>query len=241
MPEPMTGIWVLCDCPHSLEEWQDIASVAAALRVGLLLRPGLGLDPFFLMNRSPARGPDLGLWMHLRDKTLPALESDWRTALAMGIETIMIGDPLPLPAGTKAVQAAGPIHAPRFVASVRTLAGRRTRIGTVNQATDPADLRFLSAMLAAGCSFAALPDGSWARFSAHPPTDLDVSRVQPWCWCRPGDGVPERGLPLLLELDLTHDSFAEALPKRLSELGQAVGTPGTGRTGKGKHAPALNP
>lgn len=241
MSEPTTGVWVLCDCPPSLEEWQEIVSAAVALRVGLLLRPGLGLDPFFLMNRSSSRGLVFGLWMHLRDKTLPALESDLRTALAMGVETIMIGDPLPLPAGTKAVQAAGPIHAPRFVASVRALAGRSTRIGTVNQATDPADLRFLGAMLAAGCAFAALPDGAWARFAAHPPLALDVARVQPWCWCRPGDRAPDRGLPLLLELDLTNDSFAEALPKRLSELGQAVGAPGTGRTGKGKHAPALNP
>ncbi|HNV71828.1 MAG TPA: hypothetical protein PKO06_19140, partial [Candidatus Ozemobacteraceae bacterium] len=153
--------WALCDCPSQMSEWESVTAFAVRHRVSLLLHAGRGLNPFVLLQRSIPEIPELGLWVHLRDKTMPALESDLRTAVLLGVKTIFVGDPLPLAAVTNDSSPAGTMHVPAFLARAVQITGSSVRYGTVCRGSHPADVRLLQQLIAAGCAIVALPPQAW--------------------------------------------------------------------------------
>ncbi len=238
MNNRQTPAWVLCDCPSLLSEWEQTVATAAHLEVNLLLRAGPGLNPFLLIGQTKGECSRFGLWVHLRDKTMTALESDLRSAVSLGIKTIFVGDSLPRSTSTFDRRCIGPQSSVQFLERARQITGSAIRYGVVNAATHPADLQLLRRQLAAGCEIAAVPSQRLAAIetSLRETVPAAGGKREFWVWCRAGDGDPARGRPIVLEMDRSAAPFYEELRRLLSELLEYKSKrPGSGSR-KGIHA-----
>ena len=94
------SVWCLIDTPASMDIWEKMLEILVARKVGVMVRPGEGLDPFLLLPRAIDAGLKTAIYLHLRDTNRVALDSILRSAQALKLHRIFLGDPRPVPGVT---------------------------------------------------------------------------------------------------------------------------------------------
>ncbi|MFZ2960166.1 MAG: hypothetical protein WA705_25065 [Candidatus Ozemobacteraceae bacterium] len=197
---PLKQRRLLIEAPNTLEGFDQFATSSSKVFSGIMFRYGNGLDPLLFVSATRAAHLEFSLFLHLRDMNRNALTAVLRSAKALDIRLIFVGEPLPL----KGVSPVGPADATSFLPFARSIVGPDIVFGTPSLFAHDLDRRLFFRMAEAG-----------AHIFAVPPGDVDRARqpgLEIWSRLRPNsrDIAEAPGVPVLVDLsDLGQIPFCE--------------------------------
>lgn len=185
---PKETSWLLLEAPLAMDHGKDWVAAVAKHCTGIFIRLGEGVSPLALAPLIRKEGLETGIFLHQRDMTRIALASLIRSAMALEIKRVFVGEPLPLPS----VMAVGSADGPAFVEFAKTIAGNRIRFGACNLLAHPRDLTLAARQAQAGLEILAIPHNAIGR-PVFP-------RVEIWNWRRTPQDPHDAGRPNLIDI-----------------------------------------
>ncbi|MBF0501003.1 MAG: hypothetical protein HQM09_12770 [Candidatus Riflebacteria bacterium] len=202
---------LLIESPRSLEEYGPFALRLRGRFSGIMFRYGEGVDPLLFVSATLTAELGFSLYLHLRDMNRIALSSVLRSAAALNIKLIFLGEPLLIPG----VEPIGFSDSIAFLSFARSIVSQDIVFGASNLLANEPDRRLLLRQSESGMRIFAVPPHAVASECLRRP----ASEI--WNRLRPTDGITVKSCadaPILVDFaDLGNISYDE-IEGRLQEM-----------------------
>ncbi|MBF0544615.1 MAG: hypothetical protein HQM08_09285 [Candidatus Riflebacteria bacterium] len=206
--------WLLLESPTVYEEFIQILPELSKRSNGLILRFGAGLSPFLFTEKIFKAGIKSSIFIHLRDTNEIGLLSTLKSADALGIKNIFVGDPLP-------VTAAVPFRKMEifnFLKFAKNNVSPKTIFGTCLKLSHPADHVFMARAIASGVTLLAIENENFPPESFPLESENPQKKLEFLFWRNLNNQTAKSQFPELLDLSCISSDDPAAILKEIDKL-----------------------